>query len=118
MRPLAWRRRSSHEFKWLESRPDAAAGPPSQMWPGFERMILSLANSISAAAHFFCGIASVNDQPRMLYDEFVVVGGMIGSDQHAVLVGQILRGELATAHLGHAAVSHLRQLGDMSANAI
>ena len=36
----------------------------------------------------------------MLDDEFVIVRGVIGRNQHAVLVGQIVRCQRLTGHFG------------------
>ena len=55
----------------------------------------------------------VDHQLGRLHDRRVVVVGMIGGDDHAVVRGQILRRQVDRAHAGIVVVAHLVQLGEI-----
>ena len=57
--------------------------------------------------HLLRRIPRIDDQPGMLDDEVVVVGRVVGGDQHGILGGQVFGRERATRHVGHVVVPHL-----------
>ena len=52
--------------------------------------LLCLIDPLASCRHGVCGIASVDDERRVLHDEIPVVRRVIGRDQDAVLPGEIV----------------------------
>jgi len=62
---------------------------------------------------FFCCVTRIKYHLRMLNDKVIVVGTMIGGDEHTVLFCQIFRRQFVAFHRRNVVMPHLGKTRDM-----